>query len=167
MFRSTARVGFRRHALSIVSRASSRPISTLSKLPKSANTASNLHGVHHVAVLCEKLERSLDFYCGILGLELNPDRPDEKLPYRGAWLWIGPEMIHLMELPNPDPLDGRPTHGGRDRHFCVGLEDITPLEDRLKEAGIDYTRSMSGRPAIFFRDPDMNCLECVQLEAWR
>ena len=42
MFRSTARVGFRRHALSIVSRASSRPISTLSKLPKSANTASNL-----------------------------------------------------------------------------------------------------------------------------
>lgn len=29
-------------------------------------------------------------------------------------------MIHLMELPNPDPLEGRPQHGGRDRHFCVG-----------------------------------------------
>ena len=38
----------------------------------------------------------------------NPDRPHHKLPYRGAWLWIGPEMIHLMELPNPDPMDGRP-----------------------------------------------------------
>lgn len=37
------------------------------------------------------------------GLQLNADRPDHKLPYRGAWLWIGPEMIHLMELPNPDP----------------------------------------------------------------
>ena len=78
------------------------------------------HGVHHVALLCENLERSLEFYCGILNLEINPDRPHEKLPYRGAWLWIGPEMIHLMELSNPDPLEGRPEHGGRDRHFCVG-----------------------------------------------
>ncbi|EFN50852.1 hypothetical protein CHLNCDRAFT_141766 [Chlorella variabilis] len=125
------------------------------------------HGVHHIALLCQSLERSLDFYCGVLGLEVNPDRPHEKLPYRGAWLWIGPEMIHLMELPNPDPQEGRPTHGGRDRHTCVGVEDIEPLEARLKEAGVEYTRSMSGRPAIFFRDPDANCLEVVQIEAWR
>lgn len=125
------------------------------------------HGVHHVALLCEDLERSLGFYCDVLGLEINPDRPHDKLPYRGAWLWIGPEMIHLMELPNPDPLEGRPVHGGRDRHFCVGVESIEPLESRLKEANVEFTRSMSGRPAIFFRDPDMNCLECVQLENWR
>lgn len=42
------------------------------------------------------------------GLEINLERPHDKLPYPGAWLWIGPEMIHLMELPNPDPLVGRP-----------------------------------------------------------
>jgi glyoxylase I family protein len=54
------------------------------------------------------------------GLSVNAERPHDKLPYEGAWLWIGPEMIHLMELPNPDPMEGRPTHGGRDRHFCVG-----------------------------------------------
>jgi hypothetical protein len=36
--------------------------------------------------------------CVVTGLELNPDRPNDKLPYRGAWFWIGPEMIHLMEL---------------------------------------------------------------------
>jgi glyoxylase I family protein len=125
------------------------------------------HGVHHIALLCESLERSLDFYCGVLGLEVNPDRPHDKLPYRGAWLWIGPEMIHLMELPNPDPLEGRPAHGGRDRHTCVGVEDIEPLEARLREAGVEYTRSMSGRPAIFFRDPDSNCLEVVQIDSWR
>lgn len=43
--------------------------------------------------------------CPCTGLEANPDRPNDKLPYRGAWLWIGPEMIHLMELPNPDPTE--------------------------------------------------------------
>lgn len=26
--------------------------------------------MHHVALLCENLERSLDFYCGVLGLEV-------------------------------------------------------------------------------------------------
>jgi glyoxylase I family protein len=76
-------------------------------------------------------------------------------------------MIHLMELPNPDPAEGRPEHGGRDRHFCVGVEDIEPLVAKLEAAKVPYTRSMSGRPAIFFRDPDMNCLEIVEMESWR
>lgn len=126
-----------------------------------------IHGMHHVGLLCEDLERSLAFYQDVLGLELNPDRPDDKLPYRGAWLWIGPEMIHLMELPNPDPLEGRPEHGGRDRHFCVGVKELSGLQERLDAAGVVYTMSKSGRKAMFFRDPDMNCLEFVEMEAWR
>lgn len=69
-----------------------------------------------------RLYRIVDRAFAATGLELNEDRPDDKLPYRGAWLWLGPEMIHLMELPNPDPLEGRPEHGGRDRHFCVGVQ---------------------------------------------
>lgn len=77
------------------------------------------------------------------------------------------EMIHLMELPSPDPVDGRPSHGGRDRHCCVGVAAIGPLEERLAAAGVPFTRSKSGRPAIFFRDPDMNTLECVETEPWR
>eukprot|EP00775_Hariotina_reticulata_P011693 gene11696-11837_t len=127
------------------------------------------HGVHHVALICSNLERSLEFYQGLLGMEINPDRPHNKLPYRGAWLWIGPEMIHLMELPNPDPVDKdkRPEHGGRDRHFCIGVANLDGLAEKLDKAGVTFTRSMSGRPAIFFRDPDMNCLECVELEPWR
>ncbi|PNH06671.1 hypothetical protein TSOC_006932 [Tetrabaena socialis] len=129
--------------------------------------AIDFKGVHHVALLCENVETSLAFYQGILGLQINPDRPHHKLPYRGAWLMIGPEMIHLMELPNPDPLSGRPEHGGRDRHFCVGVAAIDPLVSKLQEAGVPYTKSMSGRPALFFRDPDMNCLECVEMESWR
>jgi glyoxylase I family protein len=92
--------------------------------------------VHHVAVICADLERSLSFYCETLGLELNPDRPHDKLPYRGAWLWIGPEMVHLMELPNPDPLEGRPEHGGRDRHFCVGTCAGKGIDGRSREGSV-------------------------------
>lgn len=55
------------------------------------------------------------------GLEINPDRPHHKLPYRGAWLWIGPEMIHLMELPNPDPTD-KDKRPGRVGHQKIMLD---------------------------------------------
>ncbi len=34
------------------------------------------------------------------GLTINPDRPHDKLPYRGAWLWIGTEMIHVGLTPH-------------------------------------------------------------------
>jgi len=126
-------------------------------------------GVHHVAVIVESLAESLAFYRDFLGLPVNPDRPADKLPYDGAWLMIGPEMVHLMELPNPDPRDPerRPAHGGKDRHFCVGVKNLTPLVDALERRGVPYTASRSGRPAIFFRDPDANTLEVVEGLEWR
>ncbi|CAA0821411.1 Lactoylglutathione lyase / glyoxalase I family protein [Striga hermonthica] len=121
-------------------------------------------GVHHVGILCENLERSLHFYQNILGLSINEARPHDKLPYRGAWLWVGSEMIHLMELPNPDPLTERPEHGGRDRHACIAIRDVSKLKGIFDKAGIPYTLSRSGRPAIFTRDPDANALEFTQVD---
>ncbi|KIY95195.1 hypothetical protein MNEG_12766 [Monoraphidium neglectum] len=60
------------------------------------------------------------------------------------------------------------SHGGRDRHFCIGVADIDPLTSKLDAAGVPYTRSASGRPAIFFRDPDANVIECVEgADPWR
>ena len=81
-------------------------------------------------------------------MEVRGDRPDDKLPYGGAWLSVGHEMIHLMELPNPDSSEGRPEHGGRDRHVCIGVEDLGPLRSRLEEAGVQFTASKSGRSVL-------------------
>ena len=153
-------------------RAASRPRRASSSVivrSQSVANAIEIQGVHHVAIICDSLERSMDFYGRMLGLEINPERPEDKLPYRGAWLWIGPEMIHLMELPNPDVthLEFRPTHGGRDRHFCIGVKNIQPLIECLEKEGVAYTASKSGRPAIFFRDPDANTLEVVEGLDWR
>lgn len=44
-------------------------------------------------------------------------------------------MIHLMELPNPDPLTGRPEHGGRDRHACIAIRDVSKLKSIFDKAG--------------------------------
>ncbi len=116
--------------------------------------------IHHVSLIVADTERSLAFYRGLLGLTLDRQRPD--LGYPGAWLWVGDQQIHLLELPNPDPLEGRPQHGGRDRHLALTVENITSLALRLEQAGIAFTRSRSGRRAIFCRDPDGNALELME-----
>ena len=120
----------------------------------------NIYGIHHVGVLVADLERALKFYGEALGLVSNPARPD--LGYPGVWLDVGDQQIHLMQLPNPDPLTGRPAHGGRDRHMALAVEDLDVLRQALESAGVPYTSSKSGRKALFCRDPDGNVLELVE-----
>ena len=114
----------------------------------------------HASFIVEDTERALAFYQGILGLQVDPARPE--LGYPGAWLNIGKRQIHLLELPNPDPVAGRPAHGGRDRHLAMGVVSIETLKARLDSAGINYTQSKSGRKALFCRDPDGNALEFIE-----
>ena len=125
----------------------------------------NVQAIHHVSLLVADTARALNFYQGVLGLEVELARPD--LGYPGAWLWVGNLQIHLLELPNPDPLEGRPAHGGRDRHLALTVADIDPLQAALEAAGVGFTRSRSGRRALFCRDPDQNALEFVEAVAGR
>ncbi|HKJ10551.1 MAG TPA: VOC family protein [Gammaproteobacteria bacterium] len=118
-------------------------------------------GLHHVSILVSDTARALAFYQGVLGIEVDDGRPD--LGFPGAWLNVGSAQIHLLELPNPDPSDGRPAHGGRDRHVALTVRDVAATAAALERAGVGYTRSRSGRPALFCRDPDGNALELVEI----
>ena len=120
----------------------------------------NFIGILHVGLLVKDTTRSLEFYRGVLGLEIDSTRPD--LGYTGAWIRAGRQQIHLLELTSPDPVTGRPTHGGRDRHLALAVSDIVELRRALDAAGIVYTHSKSGRKALFCRDPDGNALEFVE-----
>lgn len=119
-----------------------------------------ISGIQHASFLIADLNSAVDFYHGVLGMTLVPDRPE--LGYPGVWLQIQQQQIHLLQLPNPDPVEGRPQHGGRDRHVAFGISDLDSLVARLKTAGIAYTLSRSGRRALFCRDPDGNALEFVE-----
>ncbi len=114
----------------------------------------------HSSVIVRDTQTALSFYQGILGLSLDESRPD--LGYAGAWLNVGKQQIHLLELPNPDPVKDRPAHGGRDRHVALAVSDIDVLQDKLEQAGLEFTRSKSGRKALFTRDPDGNALEFIE-----
>jgi glyoxylase I family protein len=121
----------------------------------------NINALQHVSFIIQDTQQSLYFYHELLGLKINPDRPD--LGYAGAWLQINTEQqIHLLELPNPDPIKNRPVHGGRDRHAAFMVDNLQLIIDKLNHARIDYTLSHSGRRALFCRDPDSNALEFIQ-----
>lgn len=118
---------------------------------------SEILGIHHASLLVADTERALAFYRDLLGLTVIVERPE--LGFPGAWLRVGDQQIHLLELPNPDPAKGRPEHGGRDRHLALIVQDLEGLARRMEEAGLAYSRSRSGRAALFCRDPDANALE--------
>lgn len=119
-----------------------------------------VHSLLHSSLLVEDLARARAFYEGILGLAPSIARPG--MSYDGVWYELGPQQIHLLCLPNPEKGLERPPHGGRDRHVALGVDSIEELASRLDAAGIPYTRSRSGRAALFCRDPDMNALEFVE-----
>jgi catechol 2,3-dioxygenase-like lactoylglutathione lyase family enzyme len=119
-------------------------------------------GLLHATVLVSDLARARAFYEGLLGLRPDPARPEMGFP--GVWYEVGAQQqIHLMVLPNPEQGLQRPEHGGRDRHIALGVQDLAALESGLQAAGIAYTRSRSGRAALFCRDPDDNALEFIEV----
>jgi len=116
----------------------------------------------HASLLVADLARARGFYEGVLGLKPSPARPE--MSFAGIWYDVGAAQIHLICLPNPDPVSERPAHGGRDRHTALGVRAWDELRVRLDAAGLPYTLSQSGRSALFVRDPDGNALELVALE---
>jgi glyoxylase I family protein len=117
--------------------------------------------LHHVSFIVEDLTVALAFYQDVLGLEEDHGRPD--LGYPGAWLTLpGQQQIHLMQLPDPDKNSARPEHGGRDYHAAFSVSSIEKIETSLNARGMLFTKSRSGRKALFCRDPDGNALEFIQ-----
>ena len=117
--------------------------------------------LHHVSLLIDDLAQARAFYVDVLGFAEDESRPD--LGYPGAWMILpGGLQLHLLQLPNPDGAAERPEHGGRDRHVAFVVDDLQALQARLDVAGIGYTKSRSGRAALFCRDPDGNALEWIQ-----
>ena len=119
-----------------------------------------ISSINHVSLLVADTRRSLDFYHGVLGLPVDDSRPD--LDFPGAWLQVGAGQIHLLELLESGQSRGPRQHGGRNQHLAMDVASLDEVVQALETAGIAYTRSRSGRKALFCRDPDGNALELVE-----
>ncbi|CAN8141237.1 VOC family protein [Thiomicrorhabdus sp. 6S2-11] len=127
-----------------------------------ALNTSQVLGIDHVSLIVHDSQQAQQFYQSILGLEVQ-QRPD--LGFPGVWLNLGAgQALHLLEV-SRQHIDAQilPSHGGRDFHFALRVKELAPFIERLNDHEIDYTKSKSGRQALFFRDPDGNAIELTQV----
>jgi glyoxylase I family protein len=107
----------------------------------------------HVSIIVTDVGRALAFYTGVLGLKEIP-RP-KSFDFPGAWLQVGPEVIHLLGQPAPDPR-------GR-RHFCLYVTDVRAAARHLEGRGLpvrwDTKYKIEGIDRFFTEDPDGNRVE--------
>lgn len=99
------------------------------------------------------------FYGEILGLEeITP--PASLRDLNVIWFRLGNTELHIL-TEEPQGQD----HSGR--HFCVAVDDVEALRERLEAAGIAVvgTTPIPGRPRYFIRDPFGNLIEITTIES--
>jgi catechol 2,3-dioxygenase-like lactoylglutathione lyase family enzyme len=107
-------------------------------------------GIHHVSINVTDTAAALDFYVGVLGLGVRADRPD--FSFAGAWLDIGGQQVHLLEVPMPDQ---------KGQHFAVWVDDLdaTVAEIRAKGVTVSNPKPVGPGRQAFVHDPSGNLVE--------
>jgi catechol 2,3-dioxygenase-like lactoylglutathione lyase family enzyme len=131
-------------------------------LVRADRPASSARGVHHVALLCSDVERTIHFYQDLLEFPLT--EIFENRDYRGSnhfFFDIGNgNLLAFFDLPGLDLGDYAEVLGGL-HHIAIAVEPEKwqRLRGKLGEAGVPYQEE-SGT-SVYFRDPDGARLELI------
>ena len=149
-----------------------------------------MNAIHHFAVIVKDLDKSLDFYHRVLGLEFlyepTPIGSGEKLDKgigikgvstRTACLQAGDVIIELMEYSSPDwPLSSPlPLYVTGSSHIAFKVDDIHATKKELEAKGVIFNSEVNvnddleehsvldGWSWVYFKDPDGYALELVHV----
>jgi len=113
-------------------------------------------GLHHVALRCADLEKNLDFYRDVLGLEVLRRWPGESGSERSVWLSAGQGFLALERASGPADAGavGDAPAGWQVVALGIARSDRKGWEERLAAAGVTVARRSSF--SIFFQDPEGN-----------
>lgn len=130
--------------------------------PKADRPASSARGVHHVALISNDVERTIDFYQGLLEFPLT--ELFENRDYHGSThfffdIGLG-NQIAFFDLPGLDLGPYGEVLGGL-HHLAISVAPRrwAQLKAKLDEAGIDYAH-VDGT-SIYFNGPDGERLELI------
>jgi lactoylglutathione lyase len=122
----------------------------------------------HTMLRVGNLEKSLDFYCNVLGMKLLRQKDYPGGEFTLAFVGYGDEADHtVLELTYNWGTDHYDLGNGYG-HIALGVEDIYGTCDRIRELGGKVTREPGpmkhGSTVIaFVEDPDGYKVELIQL----
>jgi catechol 2,3-dioxygenase-like lactoylglutathione lyase family enzyme len=124
--------------------------------------ASSARGLHHVALLCADVERTVKFYHELLEFPLT--EIIENRDYRGSnhfFFDIGNgNLLAFFDLPGLDLGEYAEVLGGL-HHLAISVEPQRweHLRGKLDEAGVDYL--LESGTSVYFKDPDGARVELI------
>lgn len=130
--------------------------------PREVRPEPTARGVHHVALICSDVERTVRFYDGLLGFPLI--EMFENRDYRGSthfFFDVGAgNTLAFFDLPGVEIGPYAEVFGGL-QHLAISIsqEEWEAARDRLDAAGIPY-QHISGT-SLYFLGPDGERLELL------
>ncbi|ADU31997.1 VOC family protein [Evansella cellulosilytica] len=126
-----------------------------------------IKGIGHLALTVQNMEKSLHFYCDLLGFQRAFDIPDDKGNPWIEYIKVAPgqfiELFYGGEVPSPyaDEKIGF-------NHLCLEVNDIHEIADHLKSKGVtldvEPNRGKDNNYQCWVKDPDGNRIEFMQLD---
>lgn len=134
-------------------------MATKTSAKKTTPSAVTISAYSHVNLQTRDLERSMAFYCDVMGFEPIP-RPDFG-GFPGAWLQHGTAQIHLSTVDEMAERIGLPHLA-----LMVPLDEFQNTCAALDAQGVTWVAPPSSREdfgvtvwAAFIEDPDGNIIE--------
>lgn len=144
-----------------------------------------INGIHHTCITVSDLERSIEFYRDVLGLELVMTEESERsgddrskalgvarAKVRLAVLRAGEAQVELIEYANvPGRTYDRNNNDIGAMHIAFRVDDIDAVYQRLFDQGVRFTSPPRTVPAgpmegwrwTYLFDPDGVSLELLQI----
>jgi catechol 2,3-dioxygenase-like lactoylglutathione lyase family enzyme len=145
-----------------------------------------VRGLHHVGITVADLDRAIDFYHGVLGLDfVNEPSPVFDAPSLGpavgvpgaalrqVSLALGDTILELLEYlkpesPVPAPL---PQNALGAQHVAFLVDDVNAKKVELEAKGVEFYSDVNmvdegviaGWRWVYFSDPEGNALELVEV----
>ena len=133
--------------------------------PRAERPQSTARGVHHMALICSDVERTIQFYqelCGFPLVELMENRD-----YKGSthlFFDIGnSNLLAFFDFPELGLKPGVEALGGV-QHIAISTtpENLERVKTKLEEKGVTYLGPDRGvTTSIYFKDPDGIQIELI------
>ena len=142
-----------------------------------------IHGIHHTAISCTDIDRSVHFYRDLLGFEevfsfdwgvgtqtLDNITGLKDSSARVVMLKTANACVELFEYATPSPKAAEPRRPVCDHgitHLCLQVTDIEDEYARLSAAGMEFhcppQQVGDTLRATYGRDPDGNVVELLEV----